>query len=386
MIIASIGCLPQASLPAQLVEKPVDGAVGHAKAFAQLPSWRQRRKRMPGFSGISLQPSDQFVRNTPHWLKKTKQFVLRNKYWFVSFKETMSLTLLVLAAGMGSRYGGLKQMDPMGPSGETVLDYSVYDALRSGFDRVVFVIRKDFESEFRDRIGRKYEGKIAVDYVFQDLSAIPEGFSVPEGRTKPWGTGHAIWSAREVVNTPFLAINADDFYGVDAYERMAKFLNKKQAKQFAMAGYLLRNTLSEFGAVARGVCRVNEAGILSSITEMTQIQREGEQIANKEGEHTIALSGEEMVSMNFWGFTPEVFPLLEQLLKDFLATEGQALKSEFYIPSAVMSMVVQGSARVHVLETSAQWFGVTYKEDKPRVVDSIRNLVAKGDYPGNLWQ
>jgi hypothetical protein len=299
------------------------------------------------------------------------------------------LTLLVLAAGMGSRYGGLKQLDPMGPSGETLLDYSVFDAVRGGFNRVVFIIRRDIEGEFREKIGARYEGKIAVDYVFQQLDALPDGFSVPEGRQKPWGTAHAIWCARQALNGPFAAINADDFYGEAAYATLGKFLaaGPSDATRFAMAGYRLDKTLSENGSVARGVCEVDANGRLIHIVECTNIEGGAEGIRQKEADGSVrTFTGTESVSMNFWGLTPAVFPLLERQLVDFLREKSGDPKSECYIPMAIGEMVGRGEATVDVLPTDATWFGVTYREDKPVVTESLAALHKAGAYPTPLWK
>lgn len=295
-----------------------------------------------------------------------------------------NLTLLVLAAGMGSRYGGLKQLDPMGPSGETLLDYSVYDALQAGFTKVVFVIRKDFETDFRERVGARYVGRVEVDYVFQGLTDLPEGFSVPEGREKPWGTAHAIWAAREAVHEPFLAINADDFYGADSYRLLATHLAHAKDGEFGMGGYKLRNTLSEHGSVSRGICHVNEDDELISVREFTKLEKRGEGAVDGNEPET-AFTGEEPVSLNFWGFTPSVFGFLGKNFTAFLTKEGTALKSEFYIPSAVAAMVTSGEASVKVLRTDATWFGVTYREDKPGVVERLAQFVNDGQYPSPLW-
>lgn len=300
-----------------------------------------------------------------------------------------SLSLLVLAAGMGSRYGGLKQLDPMGPSGETLLDYSVYDALRAGFDRVVFLIRRDIEEEFRSKIGARYEGKINVEYAFQELDALPGGYTVPAERKKPWGTTHAIWCAREKLSGPFIAINADDFYGVKAYEVLAGFLKGKaaDATSFAMAGYRLDNTLSDHGSVARGVCSVDAQGNLITIEECTGIEHKGGRIFQKSADGTErTFTGEEPVSMNFWGLTPAAFPLLEEKLTAFLATNSGDLKAECYIPMSLGELNEQGQASLAVLPTDALWFGVTYREDKPKVTESLAALHAKGQYPTPLWK
>jgi len=300
----------------------------------------------------------------------------------------MQPTLLILAAGMGSRYGGLKQLDPVGPSGETLLDYSIFDALRAGFGRVVFVIRRDFEEEFRERVGKFYEQHVEVGYVFQELDHLPEGFSVPEGRTKPWGTGHAIWCARDQVQHPFAAINADDFYGAAAYRILADFFQRTrhEANRFAMVGYELGRTLSEHGSVSRGVCQTNEARDLLGVEEFTKIEKtaEGARHVHADGS-TVPFVGDEIVSMNFWGFTPAVFPRLEQRLNEFLRARGHEEKSEFYIPFAVADMIAKGDAQVTALSTDSDWFGVTYREDKTVVMESLQRLVQDGAYPASLW-
>ncbi len=289
----------------------------------------------------------------------------------------MSLTLVVLAAGMGSRYGGLKQIDPVGPHGETVLDYAVFDALRAGFTRVVFVIRRDFEALFREQIGARYAGRIAVDYVFQSLDALPPGCTPPAGREKPWGTGHAVWCARDALAGNFAVINADDFYGADSFAQLAGFLRGAQGGAFAMVGFRLANTLSEHGVVSRGVSRADADGTLREITEHTGI-------APAEVGAGLKFSGEEIVSMNCWGFTPALFTGLDAQFRDFLAARGQEPKSEFYLPAAVSTMIARGEAAVRVLPTASTWFGVTYREDKPRVTAAIADLVARGLYPARL--
>ncbi|HUJ70720.1 MAG TPA: sugar phosphate nucleotidyltransferase [Verrucomicrobiae bacterium] len=292
----------------------------------------------------------------------------------------MQPTLLVMAAGMGSRYGGLKQLDAVGPGGETIIDYSIYDALRTGFTRLVFVIRRDIEAPFCEAIGRKFEKRAAVEYVFQELDTLPSGFTVPAGRTKPWGTTHAILLAKEAVHEPFAAINADDFYGRDSFQVMADFLRAGRT-DYAMVGYTLRNTLSEHGSVSRGVCVCDPDGYLQAVTELTKIEKHGRG-AQAEGR---VLSGDEPVSMNFWGFTPALFPQLRERFEEFLRRSGHELKSECYIPTTVNELVAAGTARVKVLRTPASWFGVTYQEDKPRVTAGIRQLIARGDYPEKLW-
>lgn len=283
---------------------------------------------------------------------------------------------------MGSRYGGLKQIDPVGPAGETVLDYAVFDARRAGFGRVVFVIRRDFEEVFRAQIGAKYAGRIAVDYVFQALDALPAGHPVPAGREKPWGTGHAVWCAREAVREPFAVINADDFYGADSFAQLASFLAAPAAPggpaPFAMVGFRLANTLSEHGAVARGICRAGADGLLESITEHTGI------LAANVGPGR-AYSGQEIASLNCWGFTPALFAGLDRQLGAFLAERGGEAKAEFYLPTAVSGMIAGREATVRVRPTESTWFGVTYREDKPRVVAAIAELVRAGQYPAKLF-
>ena len=294
-------------------------------------------------------------------------------------------TLLVLAAGMGSRYGGLKQIDPVGPAGETIIDYSIYDAMRAGFGKLVFVIRKDIEAQFREIIGARFEKRIAVEYVFQELDKLPPGCSLPAGRTKPWGTTHAILMAADTIRAPFAAINADDFYGAEAYRLLAQHLTSGTT-DYAMVGFILRNTLSKFGSVARGVCRVDENNHLKSVVEMMKIEPDGGGAKNTDAAGQITkLTGEEAVSMNFWGFTPALFPQLKTQFEAFLKKSGNELKSECYIPSTVNDLVIAGQAKVKVLRTNDFWFGVTYREDRPQVVESIRQLIAQGKYPEKLW-
>jgi UTP-glucose-1-phosphate uridylyltransferase len=294
-------------------------------------------------------------------------------------------TLLILAAGMGSRYGGLKQIDPVGPGGETIIDYSIYDAMRAGFGKLVFVIRKDIEQAFKETIGARFEKRIAVEYVFQELDKLPPGFSLPAGRTKPWGTTHAILMAEGIINEPFAAINADDFYGRQAYKLLADHLTSGST-DYAMVGFILKNTLSDFGSVARGVSRTDANGCLTSVVEMMKIERDGTAAKNTDAEGKITqLSGEESVSMNFWGFTPALFPQIKTKFIEFLTRSGAELKTECYIPSTVNDLVVAGQSKVKVLRTNDSWFGVTYREDRPMVVESIRKLIARGDYPEKLW-
>ena len=301
----------------------------------------------------------------------------------------MKPTLVVLAAGMGSRYGGLKQVDPVGPSGEAILDYSVFDAHRAGFGKVVFIIRKDFEAEFRERVGSKYEGILPVEYCYQDINDLPSPFTVPAERAKPWDTAHAIRAARDVVKEPFAAINADDFYGRDAFAKLAAFLQRPAAADgkfhFAMVGYKLDLTLSDNGSVARGICKV-DGGKLESVTEMTKLVRMPGGAENREDEsNPVKLTGEERVSMNLWGFTPELFSALESRFPAWLDKNGAELKSEWYIPFVVDELIHEGKADVEVLPTDSNWFGVTYREDKPFVTAEIGKLVAAGEYPQSLF-
>jgi choline kinase len=302
-------------------------------------------------------------------------------------------TLLVLAAGLGSRYGGLKQIDPVGPSGETILDYAVFDALRAGFDRVAFIIRREFEDAFRTQVIAKYAGRVRTDFVFQAVEALPPGSAAPVSRTKPWGTGHAVWCAHQAVSDNFAVINADDFYGADAFQKLATFLRGQVLNpdhgrrgqdsrpdpfaRFAMAGFRLSATLSEHGAVARGICAL-EHGRLRSIVERTDITPSA---VGPGGSY----SGAEVVSMNCWGFTPALFPLLDAQLRGFLANHREDAKAEFYLPSAVSAMIEAGDAEVEVLPAKGPWFGVTYREDRLRVAAAIAALVAQGVYPPKLF-
>lgn len=301
----------------------------------------------------------------------------------------MSLTLVVLAAGMGSRYGGLKQCDPVGPSGETIMDYSVYDAVHAGFDRVIFVIRRDFEDEFRKVVGSKYASAVKVEYAFQSLDDLPDGYAVPEGREKPWGTAHALRSVRDLIDGPFAAINADDFYGSDSFTKLAEFLKSTDpaSSEFALVGFRLDHTLSENGSVARGVCTVDDSGKLTTVTEMTKIvsvSGGAQDISNPD--NPVSYTGEERVSMNLWGFTPIFMKELVSEFSVFLDASISNLKSEWYIPFVVDRMIQEGRADVSVLPTESSWFGVTYRDDKPDVVAAISELVAQGVYPGELWK
>jgi hypothetical protein len=278
---------------------------------------------------------------------------------------------------MGSRYGGLKQIDPVGPSGETMLDYAVFDAIRAGFGRAVFIIRRELEGEFRASVTAKYSGRIAVDFVFQSVDELPQGFDVPAGREKPWGTGHAVWCARAAITGPFAVINADDFYGAASYSGVAAFLRDASAARFAIVGFRLANTLSDNGTVSRGVCEVR-AGRLASITEERAIAR-------ADVGPRLRFSGDEVVSMNFWGFTPAIFEGLDAGLRAFLAASGSDPKAEFYLPGAVSGLISRGAASVELIPSGDEWFGITYREDRPRAAAAIRELVAKGAYPPRLF-
>jgi hypothetical protein len=301
----------------------------------------------------------------------------------------MKPTLFVLAAGMGSRYGGLKQLDGLGPNGETIMDYSVFDAIRGGFGKVVFVIRKDFEDDFRKKILSKYENHIPVDVVFQSLNKLPDGFICPEGRTKPWGTNHAVLMGKEVIKEPFAVINADDFYGRDSFDVLAKALSdaKEKRNNYCMVGFRVGNTLSESGSVARGVCSTDADGYLASVVERTAIERiDGDiQFVDENGEKVI-LDENTPVSMNMWGFTPDYFEYSEEYFKEFLRKNRDSLKSEYFIPLMVNELVTKNIARVKVLDTTSKWFGVTYIADRQNVVDKIQALIDAGEYPDRLFR
>lgn len=298
----------------------------------------------------------------------------------------MKPTLLILAAGMGSRYGGLKQVEPVGPNGETIMDYSIYDAVKAGFGKIVFVIRKSFAPEFKEKFQNRFPDNIKMEYVCQELEDLPEGFSVPEDREKPWGTAHAILVTKNSINEPFCAINADDFYGFNAFHVMADFLRQSSnPREYAMVGYTLENTLSDFGSVSRGVCEVDEKGLLKSIVETTKIERKEDKIIAADpagGEKD--LSGKETVSMNMWGFKPSLYQTLEAEFVRFLESSIRKPKAEMFIPSVVFDMIREQKAIVKVLKTDAQWFGVTYREDTPFAVKNIKTLIEKGDYPEKI--
>jgi UTP-glucose-1-phosphate uridylyltransferase len=304
-------------------------------------------------------------------------------------KEIMMIkpTLVVLAAGMGSRYGGLKQIDPVGPNGEFIIDYSVFDAKRAGFGKVVFIIRKDIEKDFKEQIGSRYEGIIPVEYAYQDLDDLPGDFSRPADRAKPWGTGHAVWAARNVVKEPFAAINADDFYGESGFALLAQWLTGKSpdSSDFTMCGFTLDKTLSDFGTVSRGICTRDGDSRLKDVEEHTSIGRKEGGISGKNSQdEEVPFSGEEIVSMNMWGFTPALFTHLERLFTHFLTERIQEEKSEFYLPFAIDELIKSGVSQVDVLHSRDSWFGVTYREDKPRVSASLAELIEEGRYPSPL--
>lgn len=295
-------------------------------------------------------------------------------------------TLLILAAGMASRYGSMKQIQSFGPGGETIVDYSIYDAIRAGFKKVVFIIRKEFAADFRAIFDPKLKGKVEVDYVFQDLHAFTDGFAVPPDRTKPWGTAHAVLCAKDAVKEPFAVINADDFYGKDAFEKAYTFLSGDAGdKVYSIIGYDLLKTLSENGTVNRGVCQVDEQGNLTAIAERINISMQNGRILCDDNQEPKELPLHSSVSMNFWCFTPSIFPYSEQLFNEFLSKNISNIKSEFFIPIVADEFINSGTGVIKVIPTSAQWFGVTYKEDAPGVKASLDALVAAGEYPAKLW-
>ena len=299
----------------------------------------------------------------------------------------MKPTLFVLAAGMGSRYGGLKQLDGVGPSGETIMDYSIYDAIRAGFGKVVFVIRRDFEADFREKVLSKYRDHIPVEVVFQSIDALPEGFKAPAERVKPWGTNHAVLMGKDVIREPFLVINADDFYGRDSFAVIGRELSAATGRgNYCMVGFRVGNTLSESGTVSRGVCTTDAEGYLTGVVERTDIARRDGKISFTGDDGQMETTAETTpVSMNMWGFTPDYFEYSDDYFRQFLAENIDNPKSEFYIPSMVNELLVTSRARVKVLDTTSQWFGVTYAEDRPSVIGKIARLVAAGEYPERLF-
>lgn len=298
----------------------------------------------------------------------------------------MKPTLFVLAAGMGSRYGSLKQLDGVGPSGETIMDYSVFDAIRGGFGKVVFVIRHSFAEEFKEKVVKKYANVVPVEVVYQELDYLPEGFCVPEGRQKPWGTNHALLMGESAIKEPFAVINADDFYGRESFAILADWLSKQDGKnKYSMVGYRVGNTLSDSGSVSRGICETNDKGELTSVVERTQIDRHNDGIAFKEGEEWTMIDANTPVSMNMWGFTPDYFDYSSEIFVNFLKENMGNLKSEFFIPLVVNELIQGKKATVAVLDTPSKWFGVTYPQDRPDVVAKIQGLVDKGEYPSKLF-
>ncbi|MEM6764647.1 MAG: sugar phosphate nucleotidyltransferase [Bacteroidota bacterium] len=300
----------------------------------------------------------------------------------------MKPTLLVLAAGMGSRYGSLKQVDSIGPSGEAIIDYSIYDAIKAGFGKVVFVIRKDIEDTFKEVFGNKFSANIPVEYVFQELDNLPAGISAPPERVKPWGTGHAVLVAASAIREPFAVINADDFYGSSSFQMLADFLSPltEHDTTHCMVGYQLANTLSDFGYVSRGVCEISDERLLEGVTERTHIQRKTGKIVYKESEDVwTALPAETIVSMNMLGFAPGVFQLYQAYFEEFIHKNKGELTAEFYIPTVVNRLVEEGRGSVEVLASKEKWFGVTYKEDKEIANTKVQQLIDKGVYPPNLW-
>lgn len=302
----------------------------------------------------------------------------------------MKPTLFLLAAGMGSRYGGLKQLDGLGPNGETIMDYSIYDAIRAGFGKIVWVIRKDFEEQFKSQILSKYEGKVECKLCFQSLDALPEGFSVPDDRVKPWGTNHAVLMGKDIIKEPFCVINCDDFYGRDAFETIGKFLTglpEGSTNKYAMVGFRVCNTLSENGAVARGICATNDKHHLTDVVERTEIMRVNGKICYKDGDEWIGIEENAPVSMNMWGFTPDYFQHSEESFKEFLSDPQNMAnpKSEFFIPLVVSKLINSGTSTVEVLDTTSKWFGVTYAADRPDTVARIKSLVDAGVYPNKLF-
>jgi len=300
------------------------------------------------------------------------------------------MTLVILAAGMGSRYGGLKQLDPMTENGEFIIDFSIYDAIKAGFDRVVFIIKKENYELFRETVGARVEKHIKVEYAFQDLNDIPEGYSVPEGRVKPWGTTHALLATKDIVKDNFAVINADDFYGRDTYFKLAEHLKTAKdeggVSHSCMVGYILKNTLTDYGTVSRGVCSADDNGMLTSIVERTKIKKDGDMAAYLDGEEWVRLSYDTIVSMNCWGFTPGIFDDLTKCFEDFMAKDHpDPLKSECLLPTNVYDIIKVGGCDVKVYSSESVWYGVTYKEDKEYVKSSIAKLIESGAYPKNLW-
>jgi dTDP-glucose pyrophosphorylase len=303
----------------------------------------------------------------------------------------MKPTLLILAAGMGSRYGGLKQVDPVGPNGEAIIDYSIYDAIRAGYGKVVFVIRESFADAFKETFDGKLKGKIITEYVFQEMNSfVPETLRISGDRIKPWGTGHAVLVAKNVINEPFVVINADDYYGPNAYQMTPEYLNSVADSEkpiYCMVGYGLKNTLSEHGFVSRGVCETDENGFLETVIERTHIEKKQHRIVNQiDDVNSMELTGNEVVSMNLWGFSPSFFDYLEKYFNDFIMSNAKNPKGEFYIPYVVNELIEKDEIKLKVLQTQDKWFGVTYKEDKDLAVQNIKQLIENGVYPRKLWE
>ena len=292
-----------------------------------------------------------------------------------------NLTLLVMAAGMGTRYGGLKQLDPVGPNNETIIDYSVYDAIRTGFNKVVFIIREEFRSEFENKITNKYADRINVEFAIQDLNNLPAGFSCPESREKPWGTGQAILSASKIIDEPFAVINGDDFYGKESFSLISEFYTEDKNTSFSMVAFQLQNTLSNFGGVSRGICTINNMYV-ENISETHDIVKNNNSISSSSNKK---LDGLEPVSMNMWGFTPKLFSYLERGFSQFLKLHLNEEKSEYLIPSEINNLIESNEEKVRMLKSASSWFGVTYKEDKPFVESQIQDLIASGTYPSKLF-
>lgn len=309
--------------------------------------------------------------------------------------KTNDLALVVLAAGIGSRYGGLKQVDPIGPSGEMIIDYSVYDALQAGFTKVVFVISHAIEEVFRERVGKTIEAHCETEYVFQKLEDVPSGFTLPPGRVKPWGTAHATLASRDVIHSPFAVINADDFYGRGAFGAIAEFMKDSQHAEdppgkmrFCMVGYRLENTLTEHGHVARGICALDDQGYLVSVKERTHIEKFGAGARfTEDGNNWFDVSADSVVSMNIWGFEPAVYPELAGRFTGFLTTNRENItKAEYFLPSVISALIAEGKASVKVLQTNERWYGMTYAQDRPMVKQAIAEMVRQGIYPQALWQ
>lgn len=298
----------------------------------------------------------------------------------------MKPDLIILSAGIGSRYGGLKQIEPVGPNGEAIIEYSVFDAIRAGFGKIIFVINKKIESDFKNHVLMRFEGEIATECVFQEMDMLPDGYSVPIGRTKPWGTAHALMAAENSAKSPFCVINADDFYGYEAFAGMKVFLEQKvDEPEYALMGYRLDNTLSEFGSVSRGICRIDNRFFLESVVECREIiKSEGSIINREDGKHS-ELPADAVVSMNMWGFNPSIFRYAKELFLHFLRQDAGSLKGEFLIPDIVDYLIKQQTASVRVLSTDASWFGITYREDLERARMSIREKIESGAYPESLW-